>query len=145
MRHIREGTWRQRHSIAAAPQKVCCCRPHGVLSAGKQLRWHAALCCGALCSAALNPPPGGKIPPPLPPASRTCATLRATDASSAMPCSAAATVLAVGAFTTRQPHCSGGQGERAGRGELARRCWQGQHWCPPTVTNSMACQSAWHA
>lgn len=32
-----------------------------------------------------------------------CATLRATAASRAMPCSAAATVLAVGALTTRQP------------------------------------------
>ena len=33
--------------------------------------------------------------------------LRASAQSSAMPCSAAATVLAVGALTTRQPHCRG--------------------------------------
>ena len=32
---------------------------------------------------------------------------RARAHSSAMPCSAAATVLAVGALTTRQPHCRG--------------------------------------
>lgn len=33
------------------------------------------------------------------------ATLRDSAHSSAMPCSAAAMVLAVGAFTTRQPYC----------------------------------------
>ena len=33
------------------------------------------------------------------------ATLRERAHSIAMPCSAAATVLAVGAFTTRQPYC----------------------------------------
>ena len=36
-----------------------------------------------------------------------CATLRLSAQMSAMPCSAAATVLAVGAFTTRQPCCAG--------------------------------------
>ena len=36
-----------------------------------------------------------------------CATLRLSAQMSAMPCSAAATVLAVGAFTTRHPCCAG--------------------------------------
>ena len=35
-----------------------------------------------------------------------CATLRLSAQISAMPCSAAATVLAVGAFTTRHPCCA---------------------------------------
>ena len=35
-----------------------------------------------------------------------CATFRDSAQMSAMPCSAAATVLAVGAFTTRQPFCA---------------------------------------
>lgn len=34
-----------------------------------------------------------------------CATLRDSAAMRAMPCSAAATVLAVGALTTKHPHC----------------------------------------
>ena len=37
-----------------------------------------------------------------------CATLRLSAQMSAMPCSAAATVLAVGAFTTRHPCCAAG-------------------------------------
>ena len=47
-------------------------------------------------------PPAPRTRPPFMAAS-ACATLRASAHSSAMPCSAAATVLAVGAFTTRQP------------------------------------------
>ena len=48
--------------------------------------------------------------------------LRASAHSNAIPCSAAATVLAVGALTTRQPHCRDREGTRGG-GESWIRRW----------------------
>jgi hypothetical protein len=50
------------------------------------------------------------------------ATFRVSAHSSAMPCSAAAMVLAVGAFTTRQPNCRGHQLRRAVSHKV-EGCW----------------------